>query len=528
MQANHVSGEMTEPHRTASSIHSLARNATLVAGATLLSRILGFVRDLIIAFSLGAGPFADAFFVAFRLPNLLRRLFAEGSLTMAFVPVFTRTKNEQGLEHAFILARSVQIWLLIILGIIVCFGIFCARPITLMVAPGFKDSPEVFSLTVNLVRICFPYIIFISSVALCMGILNSMNHFLAPALAPCILNTTLITFALAAYYLHLNVPLSLSIGVLVAGLGQWLFQQPFLRTIGFKWQGKFDLKNKEVKKVGQLMLPTILGAAVYQLNIVLSTILASFLPHGSISYLYYADRLVQFPLGVFGVAVSVAALPSLSKLAAEKKTEEFKNTLNSSINLTLFISLPATAGLIGLSYPIIKILFAHGEFSLSAVQATSHALIAYCIGLPAFSCVRSMVSAFYSLEDTRTPVYIAFICMLINITLGFLLMQKFSHVGLALSVSISSWINILLLNFHLRKKIGTWFRGTNEALKMAFLSVVLFAGVTALSLSARFQWIALLSIPIWAAFYFYCSLLLKISPARILWQSCKPSHGSIP
>ncbi len=507
---------MAVHHTTASSIHSLARNASLVAGATLLSRILGFVRDLVIAFSLGAGPFADAFFVAFRLPNLLRRLFAEGSLTMAFVPVFTRTKNEQGLQKAFLLARSVQIWLLIILGVIVCLGVFFARPITLMIAPGFKENPEVFTLTVQLVRICFPYIIFISSVALCMGILNSMNHFLAPALAPCVLNIILISFALIAYFFHFNVPLFLSFGVLAAGFGQWLLQQPFLQSLGFKWKGPFAFKNKEVKKIGRLMLPTIVGAAVYQLNIVLSTILASFLPLGSISYLYYADRLVQFPLGVFGVAVSTAALPSLSRLAAEKKMDEFKNTLNTSISLTLFISLPATAGLIGLSYPLIKILFARGAFSLQAVQATANALVGYGMGLPAFSCVRSMVSAFYSLEDTKTPVKIAFVCMLINITLGYALMQRLNHVGLALAVSISSWINVLLLNFYLRKKIGTWFTGANETLKMIFLSVVLLAGVMAL---ARFQWIALLSIPVWALGYFYFSLLLKISPSQILWQS---------
>jgi len=502
-----------------SSIHSLARNASLVAGATLISRILGLGRDLIIAFSLGAGPFADAFFVAFRLPNLLRRLFAEGSLTMAFVPVFTRTKNEQGLGQAFLLARSVQVWLLIILGIIVCLSIFLANPITSVIAPGFKKSPEVFALTVGLVRICFPYIIFISSVALCMGILNSMNHFLAPSLAPSILNIILISFALLAYFLHLSgdsVPLFLSIGVLVAGLGQWLLQQPFLRTFGFKWKGPFDLRNKDVKKIGHLMLPTIVGAAVYQLNIVFSTILASFLPLGSISYLYYADRLVQFPLGVFGVAISTAALPSLSELATKQKMDAFKNTLNSSLSLTLFISLPATAGLIGLSYPLIKVLFGHGAFSSYAVQATANALVGYCIGLPAFSCVRSIISAFYSLEDTKTPVKIAFICMLINVSLGYFLMQKLDHVGLALAVSISSWVNVLLLSFYLRKKIGPWFKGSGEILKMILLSLALLAGVMTL---ARFQWIALLSIPLWALGYFYSSLLLKISPSQILWQA---------
>ncbi|MFW6005022.1 MAG: murein biosynthesis integral membrane protein MurJ, partial [Desulfonatronovibrionaceae bacterium] len=374
----------------------LARNASVVAGATLISRFLGFIRDLIIAFTLGAGPVADAFFVAFRLPNLLRRLFAEGSLTMAFVPVFTRTRNDHGTRQAFILARSVQLWIIIIVGGITLLAVALASPLTTLIAPGFRTHDQVFELAVSLVRICFPYILFISSVALCMGILNSMNRFFAPAFAPAVMNLTLIVFALAAHYSGWNVAYGLALGVIFSGLFQWLFQLPFLTRCGFSWTGPFEMFHPGIIRMGRLMLPTVLGAAVYQLNILLGTVLASFLPRGSISYLYYADRLVQLPLGVFAVAISTAALPSLSALAGKGDISGFKKTLNHSLGLTLFIALPCTAGLMGMSQPLIDIVFGRGEFQEQAVQATAAALVGYAAGLPAFSCVRPLVSAFFA------------------------------------------------------------------------------------------------------------------------------------
>jgi putative peptidoglycan lipid II flippase len=490
----------------------IALNASVVAGGTLLSRILGFLRDVIIAFALGAGPWADAFFVAFRIPNLLRRLTAEGSLTMAFVPVFTRIQKEQGQEKAYIFTRSALVWLIGILGVVSLIAIFGASYLIRIVAPGFADDPQVFEHTVFLVRICFPYIIFISAVALCMGFLNARDHFLAPALAPCVLNISLIAASLLAVWLEFEVSVALSIGVLVAGLGQWLLQQPFLSQQGFTWRGKWSLKDKGVRRAGKLMLPTVAGAAVYQLNVVMITVLASFLAQGSISYLYYADRLVQFPLGVFGIAVSTAALPSLSSLAASAKMEEFVKTLNSTLGLILFISLPAMAGLIALREPLVEVLFARGAFEGQSVQETAWALVGYSLGLPAFCSVRSLVSAFYAQEDTRSPVLAAAICMLLNVALGLILMQYLRHVGLALAVALSSWLNIFLLGIFLRRHVGAWFSWSRSLLFMLLLSAALGYGVW---LTASWDIWALLCIPLWIIFYWAAAYLLSLEEARM-------------
>ena len=494
----------------------IAKNAAVVAGATLLSRILGFVRDLVIAYALGAGLFADAFFVAFRLPNLLRRLFGEGSLTMAFVPVFTRTRTADGQDAAFAMARSILVWLVLVLCAITLAAIIFARPITLLIAPGFADNPGQIELAATLVRICFPYIVLISGVALCMGILNASGHFLAPALAPCILNIVLIASALTAVFFNWSVAHALAVGVLMAGVLQWLFQQPFLRRLGFTWKGPWSWFHPGVKKTGLIMLPTVLGAAVYQINILVGTLLASFLSIGSISFLYYADRLVQFPLGVFGLAVSTAALPSLAALAADKDMKGFKEALNSSLRLTLFICLPATAGLIALSTPVVSLLFGHGAFTGDAVRATAYALIGYALGLPAFAMVRPLVSGFYALEDTRTPVLAACICLVLYVLVAVGLMQVLGHVGLALATTISSWANFFLLTRSLRRKIGTWADFAARSRKSVFLSLGLGAGAF-LTLPLKFWAVAL--IPAWAAAYLALALALGLPEAKMILKA---------
>ncbi|MCF8039189.1 MAG: murein biosynthesis integral membrane protein MurJ [Desulfohalobiaceae bacterium] len=510
---------------TKSIVEKIARNASVVAGATLLSRVLGFLRDVIIAFALGAGPLGDAFFVAFRIPNLLRRLFAEGSLTMAFVPVFTRTRLEQGLSPAFTLARSTRLWLLLVLGLITLIVLPAAGPLTYLIAPGLSRHAPTFELTVSLVRICFPYIIFISLVALCMGILNSLDHFLAPALAPCILNLVLISSALYAVGTGSSVPFALAVGVLIAGFGQYLLQLPFLKKQGFSWKGPAPVNNQNLKKVAWLMLPSVVGAAVYQLNIVLNTILASFLAQGSISFLYYADRLVQFPLGIFGVAISTAALPGLAGLAASGKKREFLSTLDQTISLTLFISLPATAGLIGLNDPLVQTLFSRGAFGLQAAQGTSLALIGYSLGLPAFCSIRSMVSAFYAQEDIRTPVKIAIVCLLLNLCLGLLLMQPLAHTGLALAVSLSSWANVVLLGLCLRRKSGAWFSWDKNILIMTLSSLVIGGGSF---LTADWGWAALLLIPAWAGLYYLIASCFQLPETRMITRMIGSLAGRRP
>lgn len=491
----------------------IAKNAAVIGGATLLSRILGFVRDLIIAFALGAGPMADAFFVAFRLPNLMRRLFGEGSLTMAFVPVYSRIREEQGREAAFATARSAHVWLALVLGVITALAMVFARPLTLAIAPGFAANPEQLALATDLVRICFPYTVFICGVALSMGILNAEGHFLTPALAPCILNIVLIASAVSAVMLELPVPYMLAYGVLFAGHLQLVMQQPALRARGFSWRGPWRFKDAGVWRTGRLMLPTVFGAAVYQINILIGTLLASLLPAGSISYLYYADRLVQFPLGVFGIAVSTAALPSLSRLAAKSDMEGFRGALNGSLRLTLFISLPAAAGLAALSEPVVSLLFQRGAFAAQAVEATAWALVGYSVGLPAFAIVRPLVSAFYAQEDTRTPVIAATVSVGVYVASGVFMMQHIGHVGLALATTVASWVNACILMWALRRKLGKWAEYYKGAALFALMAAAI--GVGAWSTVSLGVW-AVAMIPLWAVAYAVLSLLFKVPEATMV------------
>lgn len=467
---------------------------------------------MIIAFTLGAGIWADAFLVAFRLPNLLRRLFAEGSLTMAFIPVFSRTRQKKGEAEAFVLARSVLVWLVLILTVICVAAIIWAKPLTLLIAPGFGRDPEVLAGTVTLVRICFPYILFISAVALCMGVLNSLGHFWAPAVAPCILNLGLIASALLAMLMGWDVALALAWGVCLSGIGQWLLQQPSLRRFGFAWRGPTDLRHPGVKRIGVLMLPTVFGAAVYQVNILIGTLLASLLAAGSISYLYYADRMVQLPLSVFGVALSTAALPSLAIFAASSDMTGFRKTMNTTLGMTLFVCLPSAAGLAGMCVPIIDAVFGRGAFGQEAVLATAWALVGYSAGLPAFACVRPLVSAFYALEDTRSPVLVAAICLVINVGLSLILMRYMAHAGLAVAASLSSWANVILLGIILRRKIGSWLNIQDQLARMSVLALLL--GLAALAASALGK-PALLTIPVLAGLYGFAALKWNIPEARM-------------
>ncbi|MEW5909939.1 MAG: murein biosynthesis integral membrane protein MurJ, partial [Thermodesulfobacteriota bacterium] len=320
--------------------------AGVVGSATLLSRIFGFVRDMVIAWYFGAGAGADAFFVAFRIPNLLRRLLAEGSLSVSFVPVFTEYLADQGKAEAFRLARSAVKMLALMLIFIVILGLIFSPALIRIIAPGFAGSPDKLALTVTLTRIMFPYIFFIALMALMMGILNTLGHFAAPAAAPVLLNITMI----ASIFLispHMDNPITgLAVGVLVGGAFQLLLQAPFVYRKGIYSKQSTDWKHPGLKKIGQLMLPTIFGAAVYQINILVGTLLASLLPEGSVSYLYYADRLVQFPLGIFAIAVATAVLPSLSRQAAVRDLDGVKETFAHAMKLVTFITLPSMAGLI--------------------------------------------------------------------------------------------------------------------------------------------------------------------------------------
>lgn len=437
----------------------MTKAAGIVSASTFISRIFGLVRDLVFAWFFGAGIYADAFIAAFRIPNLLRRLFGEGSLSIAFVPVFSEYLANKGEDEAFKMARSAIRLLSIILFVVALCGIIAAPFIIRAIAPGFTESPEKFEITVTLTRIMFPYTIFICMVALCMGILNALGHFAAPALAPVLLNIAMISSMVIVSFVSLDGAArikGLSIGVLAGGALQLSLQLPFLIKKRFYFWKKAALYHPGLKKVAGLMLSAVFGAAVYQINVLVGTLLASLLPEGSISYLYYADRLVQFPLGIFGIAIATAVLPSLSRQAAAKDFDSLRDTFAHAIKLVFFITIPSMTGLIILREPIVALLFKRGAFDLEASRLTASALLYYSVGLWAFSGVRIVVSTFYALQDAKTPVRTAAISIIVNIILGIILMQPLGHRGLALATSLSSMLNFGLLIFFLRSRLGSF------------------------------------------------------------------------
>jgi putative peptidoglycan lipid II flippase len=433
----------------------VTRAAGIVGIFTFLSRILGLARDMLIANFFGSGMSADAFFVAFRIPNLLRRLFAEGSFSVAFIPVFTEYLQTRSKADAFLLARVVSSFLILILTGVTILGIVFSPLIVRIIAPGFGGVGEKYALTVLLTRIMFPYIFLVSMLALFMGILNSLKHFAAPAMAPVFLNLSMIACLLFLAPSMKAPTVGLSIGVIGGGILQLALQIPFLMGKGLSLAPKWKPGHPALRKIGVLMLPTIFGSAIYQINQLVGTLLASLLREGSVSYLYYADRLVQFPLGVFAIAISTAALPSLSREAADGDLARVKETLSHALRLTMFITIPAMVGLIVLRQPIIRLLFQRGAFDSFAAGMTSRALLYYSLGLWSFAALRVFVSGFYSLQDTKTPVKVAVVAMVLNFVFSVILMcTPLEHGGLALALSLASTMQLCMLIFILRKRLG--------------------------------------------------------------------------
>jgi putative peptidoglycan lipid II flippase len=420
----------------------------------MLSRILGLVRDMVVAGYFGADLVADAFFVAFRIPNLLRRLFAEGSLTIAFIPVFTEYLARASREDAMRVARAVLTILSMILVIVTVLGILFSPWIVRIQAFGFGGSGLKYDLTVLLTRITFPYILLVSLVAFFSGILNSLRHFAAPAASPIFLNVGIIGATLLISP-HCSQPIvGVAVGVLLGGMMQLLLQLPWLFKKGVSLLPFWMPQHPAVRRIGLLMLPAVFGSAIYQLNQFVGTLLASFLQDGSVSWLYYADRLVEFPLGVFAIAISTAALPSLSRQAAGRDMAEFKETLSHALRLTFFITIPSMVGLLILGKPLIQLFFQRGAFDSYSTLMTDHALFFYSLGLWAFSGGRVLVSAFYALQDTRTPVVVAACAMVANLAFSLLLMGRLLHGGLALALSLSSTLQLCLLVLLLGRRLG--------------------------------------------------------------------------
>ncbi len=424
----------------------MARAAGVVGIWTTVSRVLGFVRDMVIALFLGAGVGADAFFVAFRIPNLLRRLFAEGALSAAFIPTFVDILHKEGRPEAEKLARTSFTFTSIILAIVTFLGIVFSPLIVRITAPGFYDEALKFALTVELNRIMFCYIFFISLVALASGVLNSMGHFAAPAAAPLLLNISMILgvvvlskyFGIAPFY-------ALAWGVVAAGILQLALQLPFLRAHGIELRPDFDFRQPALKKIGALFFPAALSGAVYQINVVIGTILASMLVTGSVSWLYYADRLVELPLGIFAVALGTAVLPSMSRQASNGDMPGLTRSVSFSLRIIAFFTIPASVALIVLSEPIVAVLFQRGKFTYFDTQQTAYALICYTVGLWAFSGLKVVTQAFFSLKDTKTPLWVSIIAVIANLALGLKLMGPMGHGGIALATSISAALNFAIL-----------------------------------------------------------------------------------
>ena len=432
---------------------SVLEAAGIVGMATFSSRILGFVRDMVLARLFGATPAADAFFVAFRIPSLLRELFAEGSMSSAFIPVFTEYRSLRSKQEAWELASAVFTTLLTVVTLVTVVGILAAPWLVQWLAPGFQTDPEKLKLTTLLARVMFPYLVFVSLAALAMGILNSMRAFAAPAFSPLFLNLFIIGSAL---YLapHLKEPIiGVAIGVVAGGAAQFAMQLPSLKLRGLMFGLRFEPGHPGLRRIAALMVPSLLGLSVTQINLTVSTILASYFSGGP-TYLFYGMRLIQFPLGIFGVALATAILPTLSAQAARGALTELRTTLGFGLRMIVFIIVPAMIGLILLRTPIVHLFFEHGTFTSQDTAETALAVLCYSVGLWAFGGVRIIVAAFYSLQDTKTPAVSAAIAVVANVLFSLTLMSPLGAAGLALATAFAAIVNGTILVAVLNRRLG--------------------------------------------------------------------------
>ena len=431
---------------------NLLRALATISGMTLLSRILGFVRDFVIARVFGAGLATDAFFVAFRLPNLLRRMFAEGAFSQAFVPILAEYKNRQGPAATHTLVSRVATVLGLVVALVAALGALAAPWIIYVSAPGFAGDPGKFELTVALTRITFPYIFFMALVALAGGVLNSWSRFAIPAFTPVLLNLAFIAMALFAAPWFDPPILALAWAVFIGGVLQLALQVQPLRKLGMLPRFELDFSDPGVRRVLKLMAPAILGVSVSQISLLINTIFASFLESGSVSWLYYADRLMEFPAGLLGVALGTILLPSLSKLHSQDKAGEFSAMLDWGLRLTLMLTLPAALALAILAVPLVSTLFNYGAFTFSDVMQTRSALIAYSVGLTGLILVKVLAPGFYARQDIRTPVKIALITLAATQLMNLAFIMPLRHAGLALSIGLASCLNAALLFRGLRRR----------------------------------------------------------------------------
>ena len=411
----------------------------------MASRVFGFVRDVLIAQAFGASAGADAFFVAFRIPNFLRRLFAEGAFAQAFVPVLSEYRANREIADVRDLASHVSGALIGVLALVTVAGIVAAPVLIAVFAPGFLSDPAKYALAVEMVRITFPYVFFISLVAFAGGILNTYGRFAVPAFTPVLLNLCLIGAALWLAPV-LDIPVvALAWGVLAAGIVQLAFQFPFLAALGMLVRPRLRRAHDGVARVFSLIIPAVFGVSVSQINLLVDTMIASFLVTGSVSWLYFSDRMVEFPLGVFGIALATVILPHLSRQHAGAAPESFSDTLDWALRLVVLLATPAALGLGVLAAPILTTLFQYGQFSAHDVDMAARSLLAFAFGLIAFIAVKVLATGYFSRQDTRTPVAVGVVAMLSNIVLNLVLVVPLAHAGLALATTLSAFLNAGLL-----------------------------------------------------------------------------------
>ncbi len=511
----------------------VAKAAGVVGSATLASRVMGYVRDMVMSWAFGTTVAADAFYVAYRIPNLLRELLAEGSMSAAFIPVFTETLTKESRESARHLANAVFARLLVILVILTGLGILFAPYVVKVIALGWKyksDYLDKYFLGVTLTRIMFPYLLFIGLAALAMGMLNSLRSFLAPALSPVMLNVMTISAVVLSQQFLAQPILGVAVGVVLGGLCQFLIQAPGLKKQGMMLKPQFSPSHPGVRTIARRAAPVFFSSSVTQLNVFMGTIFASFLATGSITYLFYGMRFIHFPLGIFGIAMATAVLPTMSAQAVRREMAEFRETLSLGLRLVFFIMFPAMSGLIALRVPIVNLLLEHGQFDRISTLGVSAALLFYALGLWAMAGVRIVSQAFYSLQDTKTPVKIAVIAFIANIlfSVASIFWTTLAHGGLALAASLAATLNLGLLTVKLRKKIGRMDgkRILDSLRKIVPASVVM--GLIGWWISLKPVWesggqilhkLALLSggITVSVLFYIIAMWALKSEELQFLW-----------
>nr|MBN2276702.1 murein biosynthesis integral membrane protein MurJ [candidate division Zixibacteria bacterium] len=439
---------------------SFAGSAGTVSLATAFSRVLGLIREQVVAYFFGAGMATDAFVAAFRVPNLLRDLFAEGALSSAFIPVFKDKMVKSGEEAAFRLANLTLSALLLIVGLVVAIGIILTPGIIYISANGFTSEPAKFEMTVNLTRIMFVYLLMVSVSAVLMGILNSLGRFGIPALSPALFNIGMILAPIILYD-YFSLPIyTLAIGVVVGGIGQLVFQLPSLYRVGFRFRFMFSLADEGIRRIGRLISPMIMGLSASRINILVNTLLASMLIEGAMSYLNYSYRLMHFPLGVFGVALGTVTLPRVSDDVARNETARLVRTFHEAIGLSMFLVIPSAVYLAGFGEDLIRLIYQRGAFGVEDTVQTARALYFYAYGLVGFAGVRVVAPVYYALGDARRPMYYSIISVLINIGLNFAFIPLWGFAGLAAATSAAGLVNLTLLIIYLRDKIsGIKYRG---------------------------------------------------------------------